>query len=110
MEQIISLHKNFRNPKPFKIGSKRTIREIVQYLVMPLGYPLTFQSSLQIVQTSAVLDKVHTEKGVSQIIEQYAGNKIPKLEEQLRKKIAERWNLQKNMNQKQLDLYLPANY
>lgn len=108
MEQIIALHKNFRNLKPFKIGSKRTIREVVQYLVMPLGYPLTFQSSIQMMQTSAVLDKAHTEKGVSQIIEQYAGNKIPKLEEQLRRKIAERWDLQRNKHQKQLDLYLPT--
>ncbi|MDE2442818.1 MAG: hypothetical protein O0X49_00350 [Methanocorpusculum sp.] len=106
VEQIISLHKNFRKLKPFKIGSKRTIREVVQYLVMPLGYPLSSQSSQQIVHTSEILAEQQTKNSIPQVIEQYTGCKISNLEDQLRKKIAEHWDIQKNKSQKQLSLYL----
>lgn len=106
MEQITYLHKYFRKLKPFRIGSKRTIREIVQYLLMPLGYPITSQSSLQMMQTSEVLEEKREETNVPRIIEQYTGYKISELEDEIRRRITERWDLQRNKHQKQLDLYL----
>lgn len=110
VEQIIALHINFRKLNPFRIGSKRTIREIIQYLVMPLGYPLTFQSSMQIVHTSEILTEQQPTDSISQIIEQYISCNIPNMEEQIRKRIAEHWDLQKNKTQKQLDSYLLTNH
>lgn len=104
--QITYLHKYFRKLKPFRIGSKRTIREIVQYLLMPLGYPITSQSSLQMMQTSEVLEEKREETNVPRIIEQYTGYKISELEDEIRRRITERWDLQRNKHQKQLDLYL----
>ena len=106
-EQIIILYNNFRKLKPFKNGSKRTLREIIQYLVLPIGYPLEYQSSQLIVQASEMLTQHQTKISIPNIIEQYAeAGKISHLEEQIRKKIVERWDLQKNKNQKQLDFYL----
>lgn len=106
-EQIIILYNNFRKLKPFKNGSKRTLREIIQYLILPIGYPLEYQSSQLIVQASEMLTQHQTKISIPNIIEQYAeAEKISHLEEQIRKKIVERWDLQKNKNQKQLDLYL----
>ena len=106
-EQIIILYNNFRRLKPFKNGSKRTLREIIQYLILPIGYPLEYQSSQLIVQASEMLTQHQTKISIHNIIEQYAeAGKISHLEEQIRKKIIERWDLQKNKNQKQLDLYL----
>ena len=57
-------------------------------------------------QKSEALEEMWAETNVSRIIEQYTWYKISELEDEIRKRITERWDLQRNKHQKQLDLYL----
>ncbi len=108
-EQMFLWHREFRTLKPFRVGTRRVARELIHYMVLPLGYPLAFQSSLQTIgEDGRVVDR-DIDRIIPEFFEKYIGNRIPELETELRKKITEKWDIQRNKLQKQLDLYLPFN-
>ncbi|MDV0443875.1 hypothetical protein [Methanorbis rubei] len=107
-EQVFLWHREFRTLKPFQIGTRRVAREVVHYMILPFGYPLAFQSSMQTIGEDGRVYDRNFDKVIPELFEKYIGNRIPELEAELRKKINEKWDIQKNKLQKQLDLYLPS--
>ncbi|MDU9375443.1 hypothetical protein McpSp1_00150 [Methanocorpusculaceae archaeon Sp1] len=107
-EQVFLWHREFRILKPFRIGTRRVAREVVHYMILPFGYPLAFQSSMQTIGEDGRVYERDFDKIIPELFEKYIGNRIPELEAELRRRINEKWDIQRNKLQKQLDIYLPS--
>ncbi len=107
-EQMIIWYQAFHQLQPFKAGSKRVAREVVHYMAMANGYPLSFQTSAQVVDNASLFADLDLEKNIPEILSKYMGDKLPELEMELRRRIHETWDLRGDKLQKQLDTFFDS--